>query len=38
VGVVPAAIWATSATVVLRVLAILFNWKTRAVEAPLDSP
>jgi uncharacterized membrane protein YeiH len=37
-GVVPAAIWSTSATVVLRVLAIIFNWKTRAVEAPVDSP
>jgi uncharacterized membrane protein YeiH len=28
----PAAIYATSATVVFRVLAIIFNWKTRAVE------
>lgn len=37
-GVVPAAVWATSATVVLRVLAIVFNWKTRAVEPPVDSP
>ena len=33
-----AAIYATLATVLFRVLAIIFNWKTRAVEAPLESP
>ena len=33
-----AAIFATLATVVFRVLAIIFNWKTRAVETPLESP
>ena len=33
-----AAIYATSATVVFRILAIVFNWKTRAVEAPVESP
>ena len=33
-----AALWATVATVVFRVLAIIFNWKTRAVEAPVESP
>jgi len=32
----PAAIWATSATVAFRVLAIVFNWKTRPVEASLE--
>ena len=36
--VLPAAIWATTATVVFRVLTITFNWKTRAVEEPLESP
>ena len=35
---VPAAFYATSATVVFRMLAIIFNWKTRAVEPPLESP
>lgn len=34
----PAGICATAATVVLRLLAIVFNWKTRAVEEPLQSP
>lgn len=33
-----AAVYATLATVVFRVLAIIFNWKTRAVETPLESP
>src|SRR5260221_6225843 len=33
-----AAICATGATVTFRVLAIIFNWKTRAVEEPLQSP
>jgi uncharacterized membrane protein YeiH len=33
-----AAIVATLATVVLRTLAILFNWKTRAVEDFVDGP
>lgn len=33
-----AALYATLATVVFRVLAITFNWKTHAVEAPLESP
>jgi len=33
-----AAICATVATVGFRVLAIIFNWKTRAVEEPLQSP
>jgi uncharacterized membrane protein YeiH len=33
-----AAVYATLGTVVFRVLAIIFNWKTRAVEAPLESP
>jgi uncharacterized membrane protein YeiH len=35
---VQAAVFATLATVVFRVLAIIFNWKTRAVEAPVESP
>ena len=35
---VHAALYATLATVVFRVLAIIFNWKTRAVETPLESP
>src|SRR5215831_11881738 len=38
VGVVQAAIIATIATVALRVLAIVFNWKTKAVEGLLESP
>lgn len=38
VPIVPAAIAATIATVVLRVLAIAFNWKTKAVEGLLESP
>jgi len=33
-----AALYATLATVVFRVLAITFNWKTRAVGSPLESP
>ena len=33
-----AAFYATLATVLFRVLAIIFNWKTHAVEAPLESP
>jgi uncharacterized membrane protein YeiH len=33
-----AAIWATSATVLFRVLAIVFNWKTRPVGEVLESP
>jgi len=33
-----AAVSATLVTVVFRILAITFNWKTRAVEAPLESP
>ncbi|MDD5141440.1 MAG: TRIC cation channel family protein [Verrucomicrobiales bacterium] len=33
-----AAVLATLATVLFRVLAIIFNWKTHAVEAPLESP
>ena len=33
-----AAICATGATVTFRVLAIIFNWKTRAVEEPLQPP
>lgn len=36
--VLRAAICATGATVTFRVLAIVFNWKTRAVEEPLQSP
>jgi uncharacterized membrane protein YeiH len=35
---VPAAICSTCATVVFRLLAIFFNWKTHAVEEPLQSP
>ena len=35
--VLPSAICATSATVVFRVLAIVFNWKTHAVQEPLPS-
>ena len=34
----PAAIYATLATVIFRVLAIVFNWKTRPVETPLETP
>jgi uncharacterized membrane protein YeiH len=34
----PAAIYATIATVTFRILAITLNWKTRAVEEPLQSP
>jgi uncharacterized membrane protein YeiH len=34
----PAALWATTATVVFRVLAITFNWKTYALKAPPESP
>ena len=34
----PAAVLATLATVVFRVLAIIFNWKTRAVDEPTESP
>ncbi len=33
-----AALYATLATVVFRVLAITFNWKTSAVGKPLESP
>lgn len=33
-----AAVYATLATVLFRVLAIIFNWKTHAVEVPLESP
>jgi uncharacterized membrane protein YeiH len=36
--VLQAAVFATIATVVLRVLAIVFNWKTRAVEGQLETP
>ena len=35
--VVSAALYATAATVLLRVLAIIFNWKTRAVGTPAES-
>ena len=38
VPVLPAAICATGATVAFRLLAIIFNWKTQAVEEPLRSP
>jgi uncharacterized membrane protein YeiH len=38
VSAVPAAILATLATVVLRILAIIFNWKTRALQEPQQSP
>jgi uncharacterized membrane protein YeiH len=37
-SIVQAAVLATIATVILRVLAIAFNWKTRAVEGLLESP
>jgi uncharacterized membrane protein YeiH len=33
-----AALYAAGATVAFRMLAIAFNWKTRAVEMPLQSP
>jgi uncharacterized membrane protein YeiH len=33
----PAAIYATGATVLFRVLAIIFNWKTRAVESTREN-
>lgn len=36
--ILPAAICAMSSTVVFRVLAIVFNWKTRAVDEPLQNP
>lgn len=35
---VNAAIYATLLTVLFRFSAIMFNWKTRAVETPLESP
>ena len=35
--VVSAALYATAATVLLRVLAIIFNWKTRAGGTPAES-
>jgi uncharacterized membrane protein YeiH len=38
VPVLLAAICATGATVTFRVLAIIFNWKTRALEEPVPSP
>ena len=38
VSVLLAAICATGATVTFRVLAIIFNWKTREVEESVQSP
>jgi uncharacterized membrane protein YeiH len=37
-AVLDAAVYATGVTVLFRLLAIIFNWKTRAVEEPLQSP
>jgi uncharacterized membrane protein YeiH len=36
--VIQSAIYATLTTVLFRVLAIVFNWKTRAVEVPIENP